>query len=86
MSDKELSGLQKFAAHKVLVFSGSLLVLSLTLNNIGFRRVVEAYADSLVWKMKQKNQCPVSLDDEYKNQMNERVMHLEDLSHPRGTK
>jgi len=54
---KQRSKLEDYAAKPVLVFSGSLLVLSVALNNIGFKEVVDAYAKSIVYKLEANKEC-----------------------------
>lgn len=54
------SKLEDYAAKPVLVFSGSLLVLSVALNNVGFKEVVDAYAKSIVYKLENKKECKIN--------------------------
>ncbi len=54
--------LEDYAAKPVLILSGSLLVLSIALNNIGFKEVVDAYAKSIVAGI-ENNQCDGKVND-----------------------
>lgn len=67
---KQRVKLEDYAAKPVLVFSGSLLVLSIALNNVGFKEVVDAYAKSIVHKIEQEKMCygevPKEIDDRLK--------------------
>lgn len=73
---KQRSKLEDYAAKPVLVFSGSLLVLSVALNNIGFKEVVDAYAKSIVHKLEDNKSCNIEL--------NSRLELVESLAHKGG--
>ena len=56
--------IKKYAAHWVLVLSGSIVVLSVALNQIGFRvdRIMDAWSQKIVYESKAKydlKNCPV---------------------------
>lgn len=70
------SKLEDYASRPVLVFSGSLLVLSVAANNIGFKEVVDAYAKSIVYKLEDKKECKI---DSHKIEL--RLKALERNSH-----
>lgn len=72
------SKLEDYAAKPVLVFSGSLLVLSVALNNIGFKEVVDAYAKSIVHKLEDSKSCNI--------EFNHRLELVENLAHKGGNK
>ena len=61
---KEISGLEKYATSTVLKISGSILVLSIALNQIGFRvdRILDAWSEAIVLetKLKYSVNCPVT--------------------------
>lgn len=87
LADKEMSDIQKHAWKWAIGLAGTLLVLSMTANMLGFRRVVEAYADSLVWKIKQQQTCvvePNELLETFKIEVNNRFLPLEKNSHTKG--
>ena len=67
--------LEGYAAKPVLIFSGSLLVLSVALNNIGFKEVVDAYAQSIVHSLEVK-ECKIP-----DNKLELRIKELEKHSH-----
>ena len=74
--------LEDYAAKPVLVFSGSLLVLSVALNNIGFKEVVDAYAKSIVYKLENKKECKSSSNLKLRfNELSHRVEAVEKLAH-----
>ena len=70
------SNLEAYAAKPVLVFSGSLLVLSVALNNIGFKEVVDAYAQSIVYSLENNKECAIN-----SNSVQLRLKALEKHSH-----
>lgn len=58
--------IKKYAAHWVLVLSGSIVVLSVALNQIGFRvdRIMDAWSQKIVYESKAKYEnmnCPAPL-------------------------
>lgn len=59
---KQTDRLEEYAAKPVLIFSGSLLVLSVALNNIGFKEVVDAYAKSIVYSIEGQKVCNADID------------------------
>ena len=61
---ESIGNIKKYAAHWVLVFSGSIVVLSIALNQIGFRvdRVMDAWSQAIVLESKLKYElqnCPL---------------------------
>lgn len=87
------NGLEQFAASWVLRLAGSLLVLSVALNNIGFRldKVLDAWSVAIVEETKAKYaaSCPtVSLDtvavELEVNNLKERLERVEGLAHKEG--
>lgn len=79
--------LEKYAAKPVLIFSGSILVLSIALNNVGFKEVVDAYAKSIVASIENKQCKTPAIDPEIINQINENTLIIEALledSHKAG--
>lgn len=83
MSDSITDSLEKAAPHWMWAFSGSLFLLSVTLNQIGFGNVVDAYADKLVADTKRQEvvlncyQCSNS-------ELSERLKKVEALAHKGG--
>jgi len=54
-----MKSLDQYAAKPVLVLSGSLLVLSVALNNIGLGDIVDAYAKSIVINLENSKKCDI---------------------------
>ena len=95
--DIKMSELKKDALRPVVVISASLLLLSITLNNVGFKRVVDAYAKSWEYQIENQNTCDspiVSLDMEtIKEEIHialepydNRLKEVEYLAHEKGIK
>ena len=61
-----MKNLDQYAAKPVLILSGSLLVLSVALNNAGLGQVVDAYAKSIVMELENKQRCNIELDSRLK--------------------
>lgn len=88
--------IKKYAAHWVLVLSGSIVVLSVALNQVGFRvdRVLDAWSQAIVLESKAKYElqnCPVSVDLSTDKlylleELSQRLEILESMAHPRGNK
>jgi aromatic ring-opening dioxygenase LigB subunit len=68
---KQKTKLEDYAAKPVLILSGSLLVLSIALNNIGFKEVVDAYAKLIVSNIENKNCKAPEIDKSIINQINQ---------------
>ena len=73
---RQKTKLEDYAAKPVLILSGSLLVLSVALNNIGFKEVVDAYAKSIVASIEQK-ECKT--DQPLINQINTNSESIKEL-------
>jgi len=73
MTDKNTAGVEQYASKGILIFSGSLLVLSVSLNNAGFGKVVDAYAQAIVYRIEHTQQCELDL--------NKRLIEVERKSH-----
>lgn len=91
--DSQTKGLEQYAAKPVLVLSGSLLILSIALNNIGFRldKVMEAWSISIVEATKAKYalSCPVVEPMDIHTSiefagLKERLERVEALAHEEG--
>jgi len=85
---KRRTTLEDYAAKPVLIFSGSILVLSVALNNIGFKEVVDAYAKSIVYKLENKKACKID-NNQFELQfekLNHRLEIVEGLAHKGGNK
>ena len=80
---KRRTTLEDYAAKPVLVFSGSILVLSVALNNIGFKEVIDAYAKSIVHNL-EKKECKV--DNSYITGLDNRLKEVETVAHKSGVK
>ena len=74
---KRRTTLEDYAAKPVLIFSGSILVLSVALNNIGFKEVIDAYAQSIVHNLENK-ECKI--DSKYIT-LDKRLKEVEKLAH-----
>lgn len=74
---KRRTTLEDYAAKPVLIFSGSILVLSVALNNIGFKEVIDAYAQSIVHNLESK-ECKI--DNKYIT-LDKRLKEVEKLAH-----
>jgi len=61
IDDKAMSELKKEALRPVIVISASILILSITFNNVGFRRVIDAYAKSLEHKIENSVECKTEI-------------------------
>lgn len=66
------SGLEQYASKWALSLAGSILVLSVAFNNVGIGKVLDAYAQSLVKEIDNK-QCKIEIED--------RLLRLEEKSH-----
>ena len=73
---QQKSKLEDYAAKPVLILSGSLLVFSVALNNIGFKEVVDAYAKYIVASIKHK-ECKT--DNTLINQINLNTQSIKEL-------
>ena len=77
--------IESYASHSVLVFSGSLMVLSITFNNIGLGKIIDAYAQQMVADIERKDReytlPAISQQCIYPDDLMDRVIHLEELSH-----
>ena len=73
---RQKTKLEDYAAKPVLILSGSLLVLSVALNNIGFKEVVDAYAKSIVASIEQE-ECKT--DQPLINQVNTNSQSIKEL-------
>lgn len=94
--------IKKYAAHWVLVLSGSIVVLSVALNQIGFRvdRIMDAWSQKIVYESKAKYEfknCPLPTppllmptlaDDKLQllEELSQRLEILESMAHPEGSK
>ncbi len=82
MKRPTMKGLEQYAAKPVLVFSGSLLVLSVALNNIGFKEVIDAWAKHIAHQIEEPNK-----DLELKViELEKRLKEVEKLAHHSGEK
>jgi len=70
---RNTGNLEQYASKGTLVFSGSLLVLSVSLNNAGLGKIVDAYSQSIVHNIESKQSCDSSLED--------RLVLVESLAH-----
>jgi hypothetical protein len=83
--EKEKSTIRKsiesYANHSVLVFSGSLMVLSITFNNIGLGKIIDAYAQQMVAEIEHKKQArnPVVPPSILPDQCTSYSVEIEDL-------
>ena len=88
MTDKNEKpvGMERYAAHWVLVLSGSLMVLSVTLNNIGLGKVIDAWTQS--WVIENQNAIRGVQPQQciYPTGLMNRIEELEELAHQSGTK
>lgn len=76
------SGVEQYASKSVLVFSGSLLVLSVSLNNAGLGKIVDAYSKSIVHKIESQQQCKNhSIEHPALDEIEERLKAVELLAH-----
>ncbi len=75
MNKPSIKGLEQYAAKPVLIFSGSILVLSVALNNIGFKEVIDAWAKSIAANI-EVNECK---PPELYNQVTENTKLIEQL-------
>ena len=77
--------IESYASHSVLVFSGSLMVLSITFNNIGLGKIIDAYAQQMVAEIEHKERASIipvtSQQCIYPDDLMDRITHLEELSH-----
>lgn len=91
---ESVDNIKKYAAHWVLVFSGSIVVLSIALNQIGFRvdRVLDAWSQAIVLESKAKYgvlECPAPLvvtDPVDLAPIEMRLSILESMAHEQGVK
>ena len=94
---KDLNGLEKYATSSVLKISGSILVLSIALNQIGFRvdRILDAWSEAIVLetKLKYSANCPVfdapeiiAPDPVDLSPIEMRLSILEGMAHEQGVK
>ena len=92
MKKPSLKSIESYAAKPVLVFSGSLLVLSIALNNIGFKVVIDAWAQSIAQGIESncKTENKEGLDlltlkissiEELNKAQSEQIDHLKEDSH-----
>lgn len=71
---RNVSGVESYASRGALVFSGSLMVISIAFNNIGLGKIIDAYSQSIIAEIKTKeNQCSVDIE--------RRLKQVELLSH-----
>ena len=83
---------KKIAWHPIVVLSGSLMMLSVTANNIGFGKVVDAYADRMVAEIEYKKTAQENIQRLPPQQcimptgLMGRLESLEELSHKSGKK
>lgn len=80
MAKRQLKGLEQYAAKSVLVLSGSLLVLSVAINNIGFKPIIDAYAQSIVMNLENEKSCNIP------SVINKRLEALEEVAHKSNSK
>jgi hypothetical protein len=87
--EDQLTGLERFATHRTLVFSGSLLVLSVTFNNVGIGKIIDAYSQQMVANIKTDKSCEIEVNNAVNEQIkafNGRLTHVEALAHKETTK
>jgi hypothetical protein len=82
MKRPSIKSLENYASRPVLVFSGSILVLSIALNNIGFKGVIDAWVKSIEHKIEQ-NPSDIQLK---LNELEKRLEKVEHLAHKSGDK
>ena len=83
-------GIENYASHWVLVLSGSLLVLSVTFNNIGIGKIIDAYSQKMISDIKhsEANRFPPLQCTNWSLEIEEiadRVTLLESDSHKSGS-
>jgi hypothetical protein len=78
MKRPSIKSLENYASRPVLVFSGSILVLSIALNNIGFKGVIDAWAKSIENRFEQKHNKNLQLKI---IELEKRLEKLEEFSH-----
>jgi len=81
MKKRPATGLEQYASKGVLVFSGSLLVVSVALNNVGFKEVIDAWSASIVAGIESK---PNKVLELRLNQLEHRLEEVEKLAHTSG--
>jgi len=81
MKKRPASGLEQYASKGALVFSGSLLVISVALNNVGFKEVIDAWSASIVANIESKPNKELELR---LNQLEHRLEEVEKLAHTSG--
>ena len=77
---RQKTKLEDYAAKPVLILSGSLLVFSVALNNIGFKEVVDAYAKSIVASIEQEECKSPQINQSMINQVNQNTLSIEVLA------
>jgi hypothetical protein len=78
MKKPSIKSLENYASRPVLVFSGSILVLSIALNNIGFKGVIDAWAKSIENRFEQTHNKDLQLKI---IELEKRLDKLEEFSH-----
>lgn len=91
MAGKEKSAIRKniesYASHGVLVFSGSLMVLSITFNNIGLGKIIDAYSQQMIAEIEHKNECIAPVDYTLQiESLHQRLKDVELLAHQSSVK